>query len=199
MPALLLGALLSALPYLALLGSGTFQSSHIMKSRVYSASPFDFLIPSTLHPLWGDRVSRILQIDNSERTIYLGVAALILAIFALRRDDGSILGTQRRRAWLGVMVLAAIFALGTDLHLGREPLSASQPIWLPAYYLGQLPFAGIMRVWARFGLVSILFVALLAGVGVARWMERIPRANQWPRHGVALLCAALVLLDWALV
>ena len=196
-PALLLGALLSALPYLVLLGTGTFESGHV-ESRFYSASPLDFVIPSTQHPLWGDWVARTLHIGNSEQTIYIGLAAFTLALLALRHNnDANSLEKQRLRAWIGVSVMAAIFALGTDLHLTRAPLNETHPLWLPAYYLGLLPFAGIMRVWARFGIVSILFVTLLAGVGVARWMERIPHANQMQRRGVALLCAALVTLDLA--
>ncbi len=195
LPVWLLGALVSALPYLALVGGGTFQSSHILASRDYSASPLDFLIPSTLHPLWGRFVSNTLGVANSERTIYIGVAALFLAFIALRHkatDDA--LQRGRRRAWIGVIALAALFALGTDLHLLHGPLSSQHPLWLPSFYLGQLPFAGIMRVWARFGIVSILFVALLAGFGMARGMEKFPESPQ-KRGVVALLGTMLVLLD----
>jgi len=194
------GALLSALPYLALVRSGTFGHSVIADSRGFSASPFDFLRTSASHPLWG----RELGIRNSEQTIYIGLAALILAFPALRHhrrpgngstaddESGTILDKRRQRAWVGVALAAAIFALGTDLHLSRQPLVPDHPLWLPAYYIGQLPFAGLMRVWARFGIVSILFVALLAGVGVSHLAAHLRGA--WRLPGLAA-CLGFVLLD----
>ncbi len=47
----------------------------------------------------------------------------------------------------------------------------------------------MMRVWARFGIITILFVALLAGVGAAWLVQRYPQRQ---RLVGALLCAFIV-------
>ncbi|MBC8076434.1 MAG: hypothetical protein H7Y32_10200, partial [Chloroflexales bacterium] len=73
-----------------------------------------------------------------------------------------------RLPWLAAALLGVVLALGTDLHWNNQPLQPDAPFWLPAAYLVNLPFASLLRVWTRFAIVPILFVALLAGLGAAR-------------------------------
>jgi hypothetical protein len=68
-------------------------------------------------------------------------------------------------------------------------VQSADPFWLPAYYIGQLPGLSFMRTWARFGIITILFVALLAGLATTLLVRRFPR---WP---VAPALCALLLLD----
>jgi hypothetical protein len=100
---------------------------------------------------------------------------------------------ERRWVWLGVILAAVVFALGTDLWLNNQPVQRDDPFWLPAYYLAHLPLLGSMRVWARFGIIAVLFVALLAGVGTAFLMQRAGA-----RRGTYLLVllVALVVVDF---
>jgi hypothetical protein len=164
--AVLIGALLAAAPYLMTARDGIYTPYSLESTRMWSASPMNFVAPSHLHPLWGAFIEqRRPETLWVEKTLYVGIVSGILALVALRHCD-------RRWAWTGTAFVAAILALGTDLHMGNVPLHPDTPVWLPAYYLHQLPGTNLMRVWARFGMVTILFVALLAGVGAARLTHR---------------------------
>lgn len=197
--ATLLGALLSVLPYITNLGGGGFEPYHIARTRIWSAAPYQFFLPSQLHPLWGG-LSRSLDADGrwGEKTLYLGAVAGALAIVALlwRAQPNH----RRSLTWLGTAVVAAVLALGTDLQLGGQPLQVNDPFWLPAYYLAKLPLVNIMRVWSRFGSVTILFVCLLAGLGTARLIAIVAaRTSARPRLVwlVPIALAALIALDFA--
>lgn len=178
-PAVLSGALLAAAPYLLTARGGIYTPYSLEVARMWSASPMNFVMPSHLHPLWGAFVERLRpETLWGEKTLYVGIVPGMLGLVALRRWD-------RRWVWAGTALAAAILALGTDLHAGNVPLHPDHPVWLPAYYLHQLPGMNLMRVWARFGIVTILFVALLAGVGAARLVHRTNASRQLNDGAVA--------------
>jgi len=183
-----IGAAASALPYFSALRSDLYSSYQIADTRIWSADPLNFILPARLHPLWGSLVERVRpERFWIEKTLYIGVVAGLLALLALIWRHNP----QWRRSliWLGVAIVAAVFALGTDLHINNQPLQADAPVWLPAYYLAHLPFIGFMRTWARFGIIAVLFIALLAGMGAAR----ITSGVRWPRAALVLVGALLVL------
>lgn len=196
-PAILAGAILGSAPYLMVSRSGVYVPYELDAVRMWSASPMNFVMPSHLHPLWGALVDQLRpETLWVEKTLYVGMIAAILALVALR-------GFDRWIAWIGTALVAAVLALGTDLHTGNLPVQPENPFWLPAYYLNQLPVLELMRVWARFGVVTILFVALLAGVGAARLVQwngthvNGERGNGCTRNvapGQAIMAMALVAL-----
>lgn len=205
--ATLLGALLAMLPYIANLGGSGYEPYHIARTRIWSAAPYHFLLPPQLHPLWGT-LARSLDADPrwGEKTLYLGAVTSALALVALLWREHP--NRRRSLTWAGTALVAAVLALGTDLHLGGEPVRVDDPLWLPAAYLAKLPLMNIVRVWSRFGAVTILFTCLLAGLGVSRLMTS--RANATMHTGlralapsrlrvtvVTVLLAALVALDFA--
>ncbi len=156
----------------------------------------NFIVPYHLHPLWGTLVEQLRpETLWVEKTLYVGLVPGVLALVALRTFE-------RRFVWVGTGLFAFILALGTDLHTGNIPLQPDRPIWLPAYYLHQLPIIGLMRVWARFGVVTILFVALLAGVGAAQLThcsKEVSRSGDHTlKHRRSLLLAPLIILLVAL-
>lgn len=184
----LIGAMLGALPYLLVFNDRVLIEYDIELTRRWSLDPINFILPYKDHPLWGAWFYQLRPEPLwGEKTLYLSIVALVLAglSFAWR----SYPHRWQRGVWLAVAGSAAVLALGTDLHLNNQPVQAENPIWLPAYYLAQLPFVDLMRVWCRFGVIAILFVALLAGVGAA-WV-----VQQFPRHGRlvgGLLCALII-------
>lgn len=191
-PAVLVGAAIGAAPYLANLDDNTFAAHPVESTRIWSLDPLNFLLPHQLHPLWGDLVAQVRPEPLwIEKTLYLGVVALVLAGLAWRWRQHP--QPWQRWVWLGVAVVAAVLALGTDLHLNNQPLNASDPFWLPAYYLAQLPFTGLVRGWGRFGIITILFVSLLAGIGATAVIRQAMRPVR--QFVVAGLLCVLVVVD----
>ncbi len=185
------GAAVSALPYLAAAREHLYVPYRPEETRMWSASPFDFLVPSRLHPLWGRLSQRLYpQPYWIEFTLYVGTVALILAGIALLWRNNP--HHRRIVVWLGVALFAVVMSLGTDLHLRGLPAQAEKPIWLPGYYLAQLPVFNLMRVHARFGVVAILFTALLAGIGAALLKGRF----NWGWRTMTL-CVVLIVIDLA--
>ncbi|MGQ9554747.1 MAG: hypothetical protein ACUVWR_11600 [Anaerolineae bacterium] len=197
---------IALLPYLALARNGVWSSHSFEDVRLWSASPMDFLLPSPRHFFWGQWVQahfdRSLWIEN---TLYLGIAAGVLAAIGLGKGRAILAKCGTPRLLAVVVVVAALLAMGTDLHwLGKSvtvPVPAFLQHWhpyasafipLPGYFLFKyLPFYSGMRVWMRYGIFAHLFLSLLAGLGGA-WL--IWRARHWAVPAAALLIA-LVLLD----
>ena len=150
-------------------------------ASMYSASPTDFILPSTQHFLFGSWVGA--HFDRSlwiEATFYIGAAALALAVFAWVKRSGSP-HTGLLKISLVIIVIAFILALGTDFHWNNQrvevPVPAvlqnvihreAVPIPLPAYLLFRfLPFYAKMRALMRMGLFVLIFTTLMAGLGAA--------------------------------
>lgn len=200
-------ALLPMLPYIALgLQGGLADRSIDLISR-YSASPTDFLLPSTDHFLWGRWIGE--HFDRSfwvEATLYVGFFTLILALLAWlkRRQTGHL---ELVKLSLLIVSVGVILAMGTDLHwlsqrvVIRVPWFLQQllqretaPIPLPGFFLVKfLPFFGKMRVMMRFGVFVHLFASLLAGLGAA-WL--LQRTNVARRSALALILLLLIFIDF---
>jgi hypothetical protein len=187
------GGLISILPYFSLLSCGIFEPFSVGRTRLWSADPLNFVLPPVVHPLWGSLVEQVRPEEYwGEKTLYLGLVPMLLALVGMA-TWGRVANRERRWVWLGVILAAVVFALGTDLWLNNQPVQRDDPFWLPAYYLSHLPLLGSMRVWARFGIIAVLFVALLAGVGTAFLVQRAGA-----RRGTYLLVllVALVVVDF---
>lgn len=187
--------------------TGTILSRDWEYASMYSASPTDFLLPSTDHFLIGRWVGSHFNRDLwPEATLYIGLVTLVLIGFAIwkRKSTGS-----GALAWaaLTAALAAFILALGTDLHWNAErvvvavpgflqPLlgRSETPLFLPTYWLfNHLPFFDRMRALARFGLFTNVFTTLLAGLGAAALLQRIK--GRW-QVGAAAALIALALLDF---
>ncbi len=156
----------------------------------YSANIDDFLIPSPLHPIWGGSVLKrlsVLKEDWTENLLYLGVVPLLLALFAFVRRGKE----AKVRAFGFVGLVSFVLALGTTLHiLGKRVLIGRFPIPLPVLPLFLVfPVFGSMRVWTRFGVMTIFAVAVLAGFGLAELLTRFK-----DKRGAFLSVALLILV-----
>ncbi len=88
----------------------------------FSASPLDFVYPSTMHPLWGARLINGYAQNVYENTLYLGLVPLILALIALFASRRALV---RAWGWLGAVF--AVLALGTTLHWRNTPVYVRVP------------------------------------------------------------------------
>jgi hypothetical protein len=198
---------LCLLPYFDPRASGGLTSFPVEAASRFSASPTDFALPSVWHFLWGNWTNRTFQPPSpNEAMLYIGVVSLGLAVLAWvwRRKIGQVSLIYLATA---VAVVAFILALGIDPHwLGQKVTSFPtilQPIihrtdfpeiHLPAYYLFRfLPFFSKMRVMMRFGIFTLLFTSLLAGLGAQALLDRFqPKLKKW----VTLVLLTLVFIDF---
>jgi hypothetical protein len=161
-----IGAGIGSLPYLTAASGALYEPYAIEETRLWSASLADYLFPSRLHPIWGAWIEKIYPRKTwIEHTLYPGILAIVLAIVGVIYSDPK--HKRRNFTWIGIALIGLILSLGTDLHLYLgKPIQETNPFWLPAYYLGQLPIIEHMRTWSRFAIIPIFFIALLAGIGV---------------------------------
>ncbi len=198
---------LAVLPFLGLYSQGGLASRTVSYASMYSASPTDFILPSTQHWLFGEWVGA--HFDRSlwiEATFYIGVAALALAILAWMKR-GQSRHNNLLKVGLVVIVMAFILALGTDFHWNNQrvevPVPAflqeivhreTAPIPLPAYLLFKyVPFYSKMRAVMRMGFYVLIFTTLMAGFGAA-WL--LDRAGPKRALGLTVLLLGLVWLDF---
>jgi hypothetical protein len=206
--------LAALLPYLQLTKAGEANHRPFEEVDFWSASISDFFLPSPAHSLWGDWIARNFQAFSSawvERYVYIGLITLLLMGFAIgsvkKREKA---GQRRLVFWfLAMGLLSILLAMGTTLHWMNAPLlispvpellekwyvTAHGSIPLPNYFLFKfLPFYNGMRVWERYGVYSILFASVLAGIGYSYLTISI-KNKKW-LLSVFVACALLIGIDF---
>jgi hypothetical protein len=196
------------LPFLQLESLGDLPARSIEYVRQYSASPTDFLLPSTTHILWGRWVGE--NFDRSywvEATLYLGVFASVLAGIGVIKRVSHEKFQSRVILVLAFTIPALVLALGTDLHWLSQPVWIKVPMFLRGWYPHELahiplpgralfewlPYYDRMRVWMRYGGIVILGVSVLAGYG-SDWI--FVKLRSWRQNAVMALLLGFVLLDF---
>ena len=140
-------------------------------AEYFAARPQNYLGVPAFNRTWG-RVQLLASQAAPERMLFPGALALLLAGFGLAK------GQPRGQAALFAVVGLFAFALslGPSLHLGATGPPVALPFPMPYRVLFEhLPGFQSMRVPARFAVVVMLAVAVLAGLGAARllrWVER---------------------------
>lgn len=191
-----------------------------------SASIDDLFLPSIYNTLWGDTLSRRRETTYAAVApglVYLGLPALALALYGLRRRAAG------SGPFWAIGIIGAVLTLGLTLHAnglrlyipvpasveesfsramltlaGKLALNPGSywafrqeggiPLPLPGMLFSLFaPFGGTMRVFHRFALDSSLAVAILAGMGTAALWRPGVRRRIGRLLGPAL--AVLVALD----
>ena len=120
-------------PYVMLARQGGLPNREIGITEMYSASPTDFFLPSTLHFLWGSWVGSAFNRDMwVEGTLYVGVIALTLAVIGfIKRKE------TRHSHLMPVLLLsilvATILAMGIDFHWNGEVVRVATPSFLSSW------------------------------------------------------------------
>ncbi|GBD15431.1 hypothetical protein HRbin26_00321 [bacterium HR26] len=148
----------------------------------WSARPGDYLAVSPSHRLYGDLLGSRFH-RHLEQDLFPGLLVGALALIGL---------TERRGGWARWALLALVgvsvaFSFGISAHaLGRE-------LPLPYRVLYEyVPGFKAIRVPARFGLLALVGLAALAGLGVARLVERLAAHRPVAALGGIALAAALL-------
>jgi hypothetical protein len=198
---------LSVIPFLNVNSVGGMATRPVEYVSSYSASPTDFFLPSVWHFLWGNWVINTFHPGSAqEATLYIGAVTFVLAVIAW---------AMRRRlshpeiVWISLAVATAAFilALGIEPYwLGEKIVTlprflqpifhrADMPqIYLPSYYLYRyLPFFSKMRVMMRFGLFTLIFLSLMAGLGAhALLHSQSTNRKRW----VTVVLIILIFIDF---
>jgi hypothetical protein len=149
------------------------------QSITLSADLLAFVLPSEMHPLWGEWAKTIA--DNfsttlSERLIFAGFVPLVLAAYALIRGwSKSIV-----RFWTLVTAVFFSLALGPYLHIGGQIVSIAEwpipmPYWL-LYYT--MPFIRLTRSLSRYDLMVMLGLGVLVAIGLAYLVQATANRRQ---------------------
>jgi hypothetical protein len=157
----------------------------------YSARLFDYLLPSGTNPLLGKhRPDPLLSPHALERTLYLGWVGIFLSIIAFRtwrrksrrRQLKETPGAQGGVSFFCLLALVGfLFSLAPYLRLGNYK------IFFPSYFMYKL--VPMFRVYARFGVLIILSVSVLAGIGLCQLLAKMKSTK-----GKGILVSFIILL-----
>lgn len=136
----------------------------------YSAVLSDYFRPSEYHPLFGKLDFWFIKPYSSasrhwaERTLYLGILPLILAVFGafskrLRNDK------MIKIFFISTACIAFLFSLPPEIKIWKFPVL--MPSWF-AYKIFPM-----FRCPVRFGLMVILCIAVMAGLGFKECIDKI--------------------------
>jgi hypothetical protein len=148
---------------------------------LFSADLEAWLTASPLMNVWGG----LQTLPKAEGFLFPGVTVVVLAFLALVRG--------RRSSSAGTMFGGAALVLSFWLALGPQIQLDTQPVAFPALYRPLWEFVpgfNAARVPARFAMMTVLALALLAGVFLSTLRHR---AAGW----MVALCAVLVVVEGA--
>ncbi len=185
-----------ALPYLRAHARLPGFERNLTEIKGFSARPGDYLTALEGNLLYS-RVSSLLSGGRigDERVLFPGLAALLLALlalagWALERKEAAA-ERFRRSLPLFFLLLAVVSFL---LTLGPEVAGRWNPLYMIPYRLGMLRF---IRVPARFYVLFLLSLAVLAGYGASWALSRVGRGRgRFPAYRVwGAVLLALVALE----
>ena len=134
----------------------------------YSADLLAFVVPSASHPLFGDVVAPIYENfsargNPAEMTMYIGMVALLLAVWGLWRGRG-----DDAPLWAILALVALVMSLGPTLRVNGKAL-----LPLPYALLMKLPLFGALRAPGRTGITVLMSISVLAGYGLSDLLDRV--------------------------
>jgi hypothetical protein len=161
--------------------SDTFSSDTYTGDTGYIPFSLDVLAvvtPSFGHVLFGnlDYTHRVLGINLTEGSGYLGIIVAILALIGASR-------VQQARWWLVLAVIAWLLALGPVFKAFDQPMLLEidglpvtiTPPWAVLY---KLPGFSLARTPGRFAFTLALAVAALAGYGASALWKQLGRSTR---------------------
>ncbi|CAN5692548.1 interleukin-like EMT inducer domain-containing protein [soil metagenome] len=149
---------------------GNFFASGGGFADIFSADLLGYLLPTRLHPLFGQWAAALPFPNDKGQQIYIGYLALALVIVgavALLRQPQT---RQSGWFWLLITFFFWLLTLGPHVRWAGHDLPLPGPFAL----ISKLPFFSGNRYPSRYSVMLMLGVAVLAGAGVrsAAWRLR---------------------------
>ncbi|MFC1709915.1 hypothetical protein ACFL2J_07670 [Candidatus Omnitrophota bacterium] len=157
-----------------------------------SARPLSYFVPSSANPILGGLAK---SLEGSifygrgpiEQTLYLGWVPMLLAWFAWKSRKSISLGDLESvsvqfhtRLFIFIAFSGILFSMPPILNFGLFKL------YLPSFFLYKI--FPMFRAYARFGLLTMLSVSILAGIGFKYFMQKAKAKNR------VILSALFILL-----
>lgn len=141
----------------------------------WSARPGSFLAAPPENRLYGAATA---SFGAPEGRLFPGVIAIVLAVVGL------VTARARRETWMyaAALVTSSLLSLGTSTPVYGAMLAVAPPL------------RGL-RAPARFGMLVALAIAVLAGLGAAALLSRLPR-RRW-RHAAGALVVVGLTMEYA--
>lgn len=147
-----------------------------------SARPLSYLLPASTHPVFGNFTKNMFGSifygrGSIEQTLYLGWVPLTLAFIAFRqwrykrlhRANYPDYELSKENFYIGFFLfsawLAFFFSMPPTINLGLFK------IYMPSFFAYKI--LPMFRAYARFGVVVMLCVSVLAGFGLKFFLERL--------------------------
>ena len=162
---------------------------------VYSARPWEYLLPSIDHPVLGRFVINFsrnhLHWSNFyEQTLYLGIVPIALCITGLFRM--SHYTSKQRRYFIFFITSALLMAfLSAPPFI---PIGAHKMIPLVSYFAYKI--APMFRVYSRFGILANFFMACAAAVVLAELSQKMTKIRYYLL--LAVLLPVLIFEYWSI-
>jgi hypothetical protein len=194
------GCFLLVVAAISLLGGHSPAAANpIVELYQYSARSFEYVVPDAWNPLLGDLTASYLEAHRHgsykvEQSLYLGLSLLGLALVSValalrevrqrRRSSPRVTSPAVVAAFAAVAVVASIFSAPptTDV-LGFE-------LRTPSWYIHEI--TTVWRVFARFGLVVMLGVCVLAAIGLASLLNG---RNEKVRAALLAFAGVVIVVD----
>lgn len=136
----------------------------------FAARPIEYVLPPGEHPFLGDStgpfIARSVSPFGSVYPLYLGVLTLAFAL-------GATLVGLRRRSRLAVTYAAVAF-VGLAFSMPPQVRLFGRLVNFPSYYVSEM--VGTWRIYARFVVIVMFAVCVLAAIGAALLLEHRQRA-----------------------
>ena len=179
-------------------GESPAPARNLLELYMYSARSFEYLLPDTWNPLFGDFTTSYLDVRRhgsykGEQSLYLGLSLLALAAVAVGLQVREALVRRRTvgrgESWPSVVAVFAVVAL-VGVAFSAPPTAGAFgfEIRMPSWYVYEVTTG--WRVFARFGLVVLLAVCVLAAIG----LSRVATVRNATARAVVLALAGVVIL-----
>lgn len=176
--------------------NSAFYGRSMTDLNAFSARPWEYVVPFALNPIFGKHTysfleQRIHGSNFTEQSIFLGFIPMVLAFCAVVQWSSR---KKRNRAdqFNKAVLVTPIFAWIAFIAVlfSFPPLFSifGYNVRLPSFFT--LKFLPMFRAYARFSVIVLLAVAVLAGIGLTWILEK---TRNW-RQGYSFLLISVIIL-----